>query len=118
MKRLILIFSLVFLTACSNEIYSISGEINSIEEDSFSMDCSELVAKSNKSQIQEDIGYSCVIKITDATIINAKAADELTSNELNTANFVIVYLEESKTLSADLESRTLEAKEITILESK
>lgn len=118
MKKLILILSFIFLTACSNEINSISGEIDSIGEDSISIECSDLVAKSDKGHIQEDIGYSCAIKITDNTMIKTQAGDELKFDELNKNNLVTVYLEEPITLSSDLEWPTLNAKEITVFENK
>ena len=116
--KLILLFCFIFLTACSNEINSISGEIDSIGEDSIFIDCSDLVAKSDKGHIQEDIGYSCAIKITDNTMIKTQAGDELKFDELNKNNLVTVYLEEPTTLSSDLEWPTINAKEITVFEKK
>ena len=115
MKKLILIFSFIFFTACSNETYSIYGEISSIEEDSINVGCSDLVRKSNNSN--DDIGYSCTIKITDETIIKTQAGDALTFDELYKNNAVSVYFEEPIT-SVDSERLTFEAKEITVFESK
>jgi hypothetical protein len=118
MKKLVLLFSFVFLTACSNETYSIYGEIYSIEEDSIYVECSDLVRESDKSRIKDDIGYSCAVKITKDTIIKTETGDELTFNELNTNNMVSVYFEEPTTLSADSEGLTLRAKEITVFNNK
>ena len=113
-----LIFSFIFLTACSNETHSIYGEIISIEEDSINVGCSDLVRKSNKSHSKEDIGYSCALKITEETIIKTQAGDVLTFDELNKNNVVSVYFEEPITLSADSERLTFNAKEITVFENK
>lgn len=118
MKKLILIFSFIFLTACSNETNSIYGEINSIEEDSIYVGCSDLVRKLNKNHIKDDIGYSCAIKITEGTIIKTQAGNVLTFDELNKNNVVSVYFEEPITLITDSEGLTLQAKEITVFENK
>lgn len=118
MKKLVLIFSFIFLTACSNETYSIYGEINSIEEDNIYVECSDLVRKLDKSPIKDDIGYSCAIKITEDTIIKTQAGDELTFNGLNKNNMVSVYFEEPTTSNADSEGLTLKAKEITVFDNK
>lgn len=111
MKKLILIFSFIFLTACSNETHSIYGEISSIEEDSINVGCSDLVSS------KDDIGYSCAIKITEETIIKTQAGDVLTFDELNINNMVSVYFEEPITLSAGTERPTFKAKEITVFEN-
>lgn len=115
MKKLVLIFSFIFLTACSNETYSIYGEISSIEEDSINVGCSDLVRKTNNSK--DDIGYSCTIKITEETIIKTQAGDVLTFDELNINHIVSVYFDEPIT-SVDSERLTFTAKEITIFEGK
>ncbi|WP_336045696.1 hypothetical protein [Solibacillus ferritrahens] len=117
MKKLILIFSFICLSACSNETYSIYGEIYSIEEDNIYIECSDLVRKSDKSHINDDIGYSCGIKITDETIIKTQAGDVLTVDDLNQNNVVSVYFEEPILERADLEGLTLNAKEITVFEN-
>ena len=115
MKKLIIIFSFIILTACSNETYSIYGKISSIKEDKIYVECSNLVRKSDKRHINDDIGYSCGIKITEETIIKTQAGDVLTSNELNENNVVSVYFEEPISESADLEG--LKANEITVFEN-
>ncbi|MER2119777.1 MAG: hypothetical protein ABS935_05880 [Solibacillus sp.] len=112
MKKLILIFSFIFLTACSNETHSIYGEIYSIDEESIIVGCSDLVRKS-----KDDIGYSCAIKITEETIIKTQAGDVVTFDELNINNMVSVYFEEPITVGAGTERQTLEAKEITVFEN-
>lgn len=116
LKKLILIYSFILLTACSNETYSIYGEISSIEEDSIKVGCSDLVIKSNNSK--DDIGYSCTIKITEETIIKTQAGDVVTFDELNINNIVSVYFEEPITLGAGSEGLTFKAEEITVFENK
>lgn len=120
MKKLVLIFSIIFLTACSNEINSIYGELHSIEEDFIYVECSDLIRKANKNRIQEDIVgyYSCGIKITEETIITTQAGDVLTFDELNVNNMVSVYLEEPVILSADSEWPIVNAKKIKVFENK
>ena len=118
MKKSVLLFSFIFLTACSGETYSIYGEINSIEEDGIHVECSDSVGKSNRNHSNDDIGYSCAIKITEDTIIKTQAGDELTFDELNDNNLVSVYVEEPPTVSADSEWLTLKAKEITVFDNK
>lgn len=115
MKKLILIVSFVLLTACSNEIHSIYGEIHSIEEDSINIGCSDFVEKLNNSLSKDDIGYSCAIKITGETIIKTQAGDILTFEELNINNMVSVYFEEPIT-GADSERLIMKAKQITVFE--
>ena len=118
MKKFVLLVSLIFLAACSNETLSIYGEIHSIEEDRINVVCSDAVRKSNKSHSKDDIGYSCAIKITEDTIIKTQAGDELTFDELNENNMVSVYFEEPITVSAVSERLTLKAKEITVFDDK
>lgn len=70
MKRLALVFCLIFLTPCSKESYSINGEIINIEEDNLKIVCSNYVTKQKNSTGTDDIGYSCIVNITDDTLIN------------------------------------------------
>ena len=118
MNKLILLFSFILLTACSNETYSIYGEINSIGEDTLNVGCSDLVKKSNNSHSIDDIGYSCAIKITEETIIKNQAGDVVTLDELNINNMVSVYFDEPITVSAGTERPTFKAIEIKVFENK
>ena len=111
MKKLIFIFSIIFITACSNESHSIYGEISSIEEGSINVGCSDLVSS------KDDIGYSCTIKITNETLIKTQAGEVLTFDELNINNIVSVYFKEPISLSTGTEGPTFEAKEITVFEN-
>lgn len=112
MKKLILIVSFLLLTACSNES-SLYGEIRSIGENRINVGCSDFVKKANYNHSKDDIGYSCVIKITDETIIKTQAGDAVTLDELNIDDVVSVYIDEPIT-SADSEKLTFTAKEITV----
>ena len=72
MKRLVLIFCLICLTACSKEVSSINGEIINIEKDNLEIICSKYVARQENIKGNDDIGYSCIVKITDDTLIKSE----------------------------------------------
>ena len=116
MKRLALIFCLICLTACSTDVYSITGEISNIKKDSFSINCSNYVAK-ERNVATADVGYSCTVKITDDTLLKSDNGEEITMNDLQENDVVSVFLTEEKTLTEDGNSRTIEAKEITLIEN-
>ena len=119
MKRLALIFCLICLTAltaCSKEGSSINGEIINIEKDNLKIDCSNYVTKQKNSTGADDIGYSCLVKIKDDTLIKSNNGEEITINDLQQNDVVSVILTEEKTLTEDINSRILEAKEIILIE--
>lgn len=122
MKKLVLIFSVIFLTACSNEIHSVYGKLYSISEDTIYVECSDLMTKAMKSRSQDDIGYSCGIQITEETIILNQTGDEFTFDgftfEESKIIMVSVHLEEPVILSDDLKWPTVNAKEIKIFENE
>ena len=117
MKRLDLIFSLICLTACSNEVSSINGEITNIEKDSLEVICSQYVTSQENIKGNDDIGYSCIVKITDDTLIKSDNGEKITINDLQQNDIVSVFLTEQKTLTEYINSRILEAKEITLIEN-
>ena len=117
MKRLALIFCLIFLTACSTDVYSITGEISNIKKDSFSINCSQYVTRPKNNGVTEDIGHYCTVKITDDTLLKSDHGEEITMNDLQENDVVSVILTEEKTLTEDGNSRTIEAKEITLIEN-
>ncbi len=112
MKRLLSICCIICLTACTNDVASINGKIDFIEDNRFTMDCSDEVKRPKGDH--EDIGYSCVIHITEDTAIRKQNGDELTRDQLHQHATVTVILEEFKTLDTDLDSRNLEASEIIL----
>lgn len=118
MKRLALIFCLICLTACSKEVSSINGEIINIEKDNLEIICSKYVTRQENIKGNDDIGYSCIVKITDDTLIKSNNGEKITINDLQQNDVVSVFLTEQKTLTEDnINSRILEAKEITLIEN-
>ena len=121
MKRLA-IFCLVCLTvitACSKEgstITSITGEIINIEKNNLKIRCSDYVTKQKNSTGSDDVGYTCVVNITDDTLIKSDIGKKITLSDLQQNNVVSVILTEEKTLTEDIDSRTLEAKDIILIE--
>lgn len=121
MKRLA-IFCLIYLTvitACSKEgstITSITGEIISIEKNTLNIRCSDYVTKQKNSTGSDDVGYTCVVNITDDTLIKSDNGEKITLSDLQQNNVVSVILTEEKTLTEDIDSRTLEAKDIILIE--
>jgi len=116
LKNLILIVSFLLLTACSNES-SLFGEIRSIGENRINVGCSDFVKKANNTHSKDDIGYSCVIKITDETIIKTQVGEIVTLDELNINDIVSVYFDEP-TASVESEKLTFTAMEITVFENE
>ena len=117
MKRLALIFCLICLTACSKEGSSINGEIINIEKDNLEIVCSNYVTKQKNIKGNDDIGYSCIVKITDDTLIKSDNGEKITIKDLQQNDVVSVFFAEQKTLTEDINSRILEAKEITLIEN-
>ncbi len=118
MKRLALIFCLICLSACSKEVSSINGEITNIEKDTLEIICSNYVTREKNIKSNDDIGYSCKVKITDDTLIKSDNGEEITINDLHQNDVVSVFLKEQKKLTEDINSRILEAKEITLIENR
>ena len=121
MKRLAIfcLICLTVLTACSKEgstITSITGEIISIEKNPLNIRCSDYVTKQKNSTGSDDVGYTCVVNITDDTLIKSDNGEKITLSDLQQNNVVSVILTEEKTLSEDIDSRTLEAKDIIVIE--
>ncbi|MEK4385811.1 hypothetical protein MKZ25_08370 [Solibacillus sp. FSL W7-1464] len=121
MKRLAFfcLICLTALSACSKEgssITSITGEIIDIEKGNLKIMCSNYVTKQKNSSGSDDIGYTCVVKITDETLIKSDNGEKITLSDLQQNNVVSVILTEEKTLTEDRDSRTIEAKELTLLE--
>ena len=79
--------------------------------------CSNYVAKQKNSTGTDDIGYSCIINITDDTLIKSDNGEEITKNDLQQNDDISVFLTEQKTLTEDINSRIVEAKEITLIEN-
>ena len=121
MKRLAIfcLICLTVITACSKEgstITSITGEIINIEKNNLKISCSDYVTKQKNSTGSDDVGYTCVVNITDDTLIKSDNGKKITLSDLQQNNVVSVILTEEKTLTEDIDSRTLEAKDITLIE--
>lgn len=121
MKRLavICLICLAALSACSKEgssITSVTGEIINIEKDNLKIRCSNYVTTQKNSTGSDDVGYTCVVNITDDTIIKSDNGEKITLGDLQQNNIVSVILTEEQTLTEDRDSRILEAKELTLLE--
>lgn len=121
MKRLTIfcLICLTVITACSKEgstITSITGEIINIEKNNLKIRCSDYVTKQKNSTGSDDVGYTCVVNITDDTLIKSDIGEKITLSDLQQNNVVSVILTEEKTLTEDIDSRTLEAKDITLIE--
>ena len=121
MKRLTIfcLICLTVITACSKEgstITSITGEIINIEKNNLKIRCSDYVTKQKNSTGSDDVGYTCVVNITDDTLIKSDIGKKITLSDLQLNNVVSVILTEEKTLTEDIDSRTLEAKDIILIE--
>lgn len=116
MKRLALIIGIIWLSACSKEVSSITGEIDAIEKDSLGIECTNLFKKSKDGTVEDDIGYSCTIKIIEDTLIKSQTGEKLTLNDLHQNDVVSVILTQ-KLLKEDLSSGTLIAKEVILIEN-
>ena len=121
MKRLAIfcLICITVITACSKEgstITSITGEIINIEKNTLNIRCSDYVTKQKNSTGSDDVGYTCVVNITDDTLIKSDNGKKITLSDLQQNNVVSVILTEEKTLTEDIDSRTLEAKDIILIE--
>ena len=121
MKRLAIfcLICITVITACSKEgstITSITGEISNIEKNTLNVRCSDYVTKQTNSRGSDDVGYTCVVNITDDTLIKSDNGKKITLSDLQQNNVVSVILTEEKTLTEDIDSRTLEAKDIILIE--
>lgn len=94
MKRLAIfcLICLTALTACSKEGSSINGDIINIEKDNLKIDCSNYVTKQKNSTGADDIGSSCIVNITDDTLIKSDNGEKITFTDLQQNDVVSVIL--------------------------
>lgn len=103
----------LLLTGCSDkEIISIYGQINRIEENTFFVECSDAVNKDKG--YSTDVGYSCLVQITDETKFKNQIGENLSKEDFSKSNTVQVIFTEPKTLDSSESSREVEAKEIIL----
>ena len=107
-------FILIYLTGCSQEVYTITGKLNGIEKGSVIVECSSLYKKHMFDGAEDDIGYSCVVQVTEETVIESQTGKALTLEDLRQAEIVSVILTK-KVKKEQLEDAEFVAKEIVML---
>ena len=111
---MLIIVCCVFFIACSNETTSIYGRVINTEDNTFIVECSDQVKKTE--DYSEDIGYSCSIHLTDKTTFRNQNREKLSDKDFQKGANVQVILLEPKTNDRSKRSRQVEAKEIILID--
>ena len=107
------LISISFLLIGCTGIKSFEGRLYSIKDNYFEVDCSDEVNK-GKTDIK-DIGYPCVVLITDKTKFSNENGNQLSVKDFPDDASVKVILENPRSISKSKETREFEAKEIILL---